>query len=191
MARAGFATHENRVADPIRQQRADDDRSAEQSDLGFERRRVKRETVFQQNRILAPQPLQLCGKQTERGDRRQIQTVFHGDKLRVAIDLEVLRWIELGDIQVFIDRLGLHIVFGPNLRRDLIPRRARDDDADELFAAAFDRLVQLDLGRRAALKVERIERRLNVEGQRLQVRQQRNLREQDRGRLRFRAENLR
>ena len=136
-ARTSFAAHENRVADAIRQQCADDNRGAKQSDLRFESRGFKRQTILEQNRIGATQPLQLGRQQTERGDGGQIYAVLHCDKLRVAVDLEVLRRIKFGDVRVFIDRLGLHIILWTNLRRNLVKRGASDDDPDELFAAAF------------------------------------------------------
>ena len=87
----------------------------------------------------------------------QIHAVLHRDELRVAVDVEVLRRVKFRDVQVFVNRFRLHVVLGTNLRRDFVPRRARDDDADELFAAAFGVFVQFDFRRLAPLEMKRVE----------------------------------
>ena len=91
---------------------------------------------------------------------RQVHAVLHRDQLRVAIDFEILRRIDFENVQVFVNRLRFHVVLGTNLRRDLVPGCARHDDADGLFAAAFHAVGQLDFRRRAAVEMERIERKV-------------------------------
>ena len=72
LAGAGFAAHEDRVANAVRQQRADDDRGAEQGDLGFAAARgSKPQAILEQDWIVPAQPLQLRGQQAKRGDGRQ------------------------------------------------------------------------------------------------------------------------
>jgi hypothetical protein len=108
--------------------------------------------------LFRPKPLQFRRQQTKRGDGRQFHAVLHGDKLRLAVDFEILRRVNFRDVQVFIDRLRLHVVLRANFRRDLVPRRAGDDDADELFAAAFD-VFASSISGVTALEMKRVERK--------------------------------
>ena len=57
---AGFAADQDRVADAVRQQRADDHRGAEQGDLRLQRRRLEAQAILQQDRIVPAQSLQLA-----------------------------------------------------------------------------------------------------------------------------------
>ena len=42
-----------------------------------------------------------------------------------------VRRINFKNVQVFVNRLRLHVVLRADFRRDLVPGRARDDHADE------------------------------------------------------------
>ena len=114
----------------------------------------KVEAIFQQNGVVPAQPLEFGGQQAERRDGGEIHAVFHGDQLGLAIDFKILRRVNFGDVQVLVHRLRAYIVLGADFRGDLVPGGAGDDDADELFAAAFELFVQCDLGRGAPLEME-------------------------------------
>src|SRR5205814_1933456 len=89
LAAARLAANKNRVADAVRQQRADDHRSAEQRDVRCERNRLEGQAVLEQDRIAASDLLKLRGQQAEGGDGRQLYAVLHRDELRVAMDGEI------------------------------------------------------------------------------------------------------
>ena len=187
LARAAFAAHEDGVADAVGEEGTDVHRGAEQGDAGFQwfvaadvRRRIvgarevrlvtsaatlKAEAILQQNRILPAKLLELADKQTERRDRRKVHPVLHRDELRVAVDLldgERLGGIEFEDVEVLVDRLGLHVVLRTDFRRDLVEGGPGHDHADGLFAARFDGIGQGDLGRLAAFVVERVKREFKI-----------------------------
>ena len=194
LSAARFAANQNRIANAVRQQRADDDGRAEQGDFRFERHGFKIDAILEQNRIVAAKPLQFRREQAERGDGRQIHAVLHGDKLRLAIDFKILRRVNFKNVQVFVNRFRLHVVFRTDFRRDLVPRRARDDDADQLFAAAFDVFVQFNFRRLALLEMERVERKFGSSAvlgiAELGVSSTKESARANRGRPRFRAGNL-
>src|SRR5262249_26818912 len=98
-----------------------------------------------------------------RSDRRQIETIFDGHQLRIAVDLTILGRIQFEHVEVLVDRLRFDVGFRTDLRRYFIPRRARYDDAHGLFAPGFDAIGQFDFGRLASSKDERIKRRLDIE----------------------------
>ena len=84
------------------------------------------------------QAVELREEQAEGSNGREVHAVLHGDELGVAVDVrEFLRRVEFEEVQVFVDALGLHVVLGPNLRRDFVECGAGDDDADGLFASAL------------------------------------------------------
>ena len=149
---AGLATNQNRVANPIRQQRTDDHRGAQQGDLWLKRCSVgavrrgiepqarhysRIQTILQQNGIVPAKAFQLRSQQTECTDGGQLHAVLHCHQLSLAVDFKILGGINFRDVQVFVNRLRFHVILGSDLGRDLVPRGAGDDDTDELFAAAF------------------------------------------------------
>ena len=58
LARAGFAAHQDRVADAVSQQGADDDCGAQEGNLRLQWHGFEREAVLEQDRIVAAEPLQ-------------------------------------------------------------------------------------------------------------------------------------
>ena len=73
----------------------------------------------------------------------KLHAVLHRDQLGVAIDFEILRRIDFEDVQIFVNRFRLDVVFRADLRRDFVPGGLRDNDANGLFAAAFHAVGQV------------------------------------------------
>ena len=94
-----------------------------------------------------------------------VHAVLDRDQLRVAIDFEILRGIDFGDVQIFIDRFRFDVVLGTDFRRDFVPGRAGHDDADR---SARRRIARFRSARFPAFarrsKVKRIERPLIARG---------------------------
>ena len=105
--------------------------------------------------------------------------------MRLAIDLEILRGIEFSDVQVLVNRFGFHVVLRTNLRRNLVPRRARDNDANQLFATALHVFVQFNLRRLAFLEVKRIEGKFRIANFKFRIGKHGYLREQVGANLKF------
>ena len=99
-----------------------------------------------------------CREETERRHRRNGQAVLDSDQLRVAVDIEILCRVHLKHIQVLINRFGLHIGLGTDLRRNLVPRRACNHHAHRLLSAALHPIGQLNLRRVPAREREWIKR---------------------------------
>ena len=184
LAGSALASDEDGVADAVGEEGTDVHRGPEQGDAGLQwfvaadvrrgigvgRRRglrlvtsaatLKAEAVLQQDRVLPAKLLELADEQTERGDRRKVHAVLHSHELRVAVDLvdgQRLGGIEFEDVQVLIDRLGLHVVLRTDFRRDFVEGGTGHDHADGLFAAGLDGIGQGDLGCLTAFVVEGIE----------------------------------
>ncbi len=57
-----------------------------QGDLGFQRRGLESQAVFEQDGIVAAQALQFGGQQAKGGDGGKRDAVLDGHQLRVAVD---------------------------------------------------------------------------------------------------------
>ena len=154
------------------------DARSKQCDFWFERHRLEIQAILEQNGVVQSEPLEFCGKQSKRDDGGQIHTVLHSDQLCFAIDFEICRWIDFVNVQVFVNRLWLYIVFGPDFGRDLVPRALRDDDADQLLATTFDIFIEFDLRCLATLEVKWIEGKTSLHKVLRRIRKRGNLGEQ-------------
>src|SRR4029453_3328208 len=73
---ARFSANQNRIANAIREQSANDHGGAQQRDTGSEWRRFEVQAILEQDRVVPPEALQLCREQPKRRDRRQGDTVL-------------------------------------------------------------------------------------------------------------------
>src|SRR5262249_18705542 len=111
--------------------------------------------------------LQLCGKQTEGCDHREINFLRYSDKLRSFLSVEVrnclmIARIDCDHVCLLIDNLGFVITHSVNFVRDLLKVRLLHDDTNQ-FAPPDSSSVPPDLLRRPPLVGERIKRELSVE----------------------------
>ena len=75
----------------------------------------------------------------------------------VAVDFEALGGIDFEHIEVFVNRFGANVGFCADFRRDFVPGRACNDDANGLVGAAFHVRRQFDFGCLTAVEGEWVE----------------------------------
>ena len=77
LARARFAANQDRVANAVRQQRADDDGGPQQGNVRLQRRGFKPEAILEQNGIVAAQRLELGGQEAKGGNGGKLHPILH------------------------------------------------------------------------------------------------------------------
>ena len=116
----------------------------------------KIEAILEQDRIVPAQALQFGAQQAKGGDGRQRHAVLDRHQLRVAIDGEILRRINLVDIEVFVNGLGPDVVARDGFLGRPFPRWRGSRRRAPFVRRRICRIVERDLGRWTALEGERI-----------------------------------